>query len=75
MVVVIDFGMVYLGYVFLFWGDFKNDLFKIIVYKWSRDLLIFKILICVLFDGIKKFIVFGYDVEKIFGELLVNGVY
>lgn len=62
LVVVIDFGMVYLGYVFLFKG-FINDFYRIIVYKWSVSLLLCKILINVLFNKDEVLVVFGYEVE------------
>lgn len=31
LVVVIDFGIVYSGYVYLFWNDYKLNFFNIII--------------------------------------------
>lgn len=73
MIVVIDFGMIYLGYCFLFCYDFENDFFKVLVNIWMVGMVgfvFFKIFIIVLLDSNQELVVFGYEVEDCYVELV-----
>lgn len=64
VVVVIDFGIIYLGYVYLMIDDYKKDKFNIFLVMWKFVIMIFfKIFMFVLLDFDKVLVVFGYDVE------------
>lgn len=68
LVVVLDFGIIYFGYVFFFKIDYIDDFFKIIVnMMWmigSKSLFFQKILICFLLCFDKMFYLFGFEVEE-----------
>lgn len=59
-VVVIDFGIIYFGYVFLLMSDW----FKVLISNWiGGKVVILKIFIVFFFDVNKEIKVFGYEVE------------
>lgn len=63
LVVVMDFGIIYFGYVFVMRDDFKKDLLIIDVFYWCDvGFILFKILMIVLIDKNEKFVVFGFEV-------------
>lgn len=71
MVVVIDFGIFGLGFVFCIVVDYKRDFNRISVYIWNRGIVIInKVIMIVLinFNG-KGCMSFGYDVECEFVDL------
>lgn len=69
-----DIGIIYFGYVFVMRDDFKKDLLKIDVFYWfDVGFILFKILMIVLIDKNEKFVVFGFEVEMKYVELLENG--
>lgn len=75
---IIDFGIIFLGYVFFIKYDFLIDLknIKKINIKYWVDfisiMLYYKILICILFIKEKKFSEFGFDVEVKYLDLLFD---
>lgn len=75
-VVVIDFGNIFFGYVFVLRNDVENDLLKIYIFLWivlSGFLILFKILMIILLNIDVQVVVFGFDVELKYIELLKNG--
>lgn len=71
MVVVIDFGIFGLGFVFCIVVDYKRDFNRISVYIWNSGIVIInKVIMIVLinFNG-KGCMSFGYDVECEFVDL------
>lgn len=71
MVVVIDFGIFGLGFVFCIVVDYKRDFNRISVYIWNSGIdIINKVIMIVLinFNG-KGCMSFGYDVECEFVDL------
>lgn len=72
IVVVIDFGMIFSGYVYFLISDYKKDFLKIYFLIWKNDGNgIQKILIFILFDDKGEFYSFGYEVEKKYLDLVV----
>lgn len=72
IVVVIDFGMIFSGYVYFLISDYKKDFLKIYFLIWENDGNgIQKILIFILFDDKGEFYSFGYEVEKKYLDLVV----
>lgn len=72
-VVVIDFGIMFFGYVFFFFNDYEKDFLRILVVNWfvgSGCLVFLKILICVLFDFKGEFYLFGFEVEDKYFDLV-----
>lgn len=78
VVVVIDFGIIYSGYVFLFKYEYEIDFLKVCFNNWVagfRSLVLLKISTCVLFDKDKVFDFFGYEVEDKYLELVEEEEY
>lgn len=76
LVVVLDFGIVYGGYVYFFWNDYKLDFFKIIINYWIGEglqIMFLKVFFLVLFNFDKIFNLFGYRVEEEYFNLVENG--
>lgn len=78
LVVVIDFGIIYFGYVFFFYDEFKRDLIKSFLKNWVDfiSLMMYcKILICVLFNKEKELDKFGFEVEVKYLDLMFENDY
>jgi hypothetical protein len=77
LVAAIDFGTTYSGYAFSTISNFKHDPSKIYANQaWNaggRQLLSLKTPTCLLLDGRKQLLSFGYDAENEHAELLVEG--
>lgn len=74
--VVIDFGMIYLGYVFLLKDGWEKEFLKINLNVWNvgiKCLLFLKVLIIFLLNFDKSFLFFGYDVEIEYLDMVENG--
>lgn len=65
VVVVIDFGIIFLGYVFLW----KYEWVKVYINDWYvGNFMLSKVLIILFLKEDKLFFVFGYEVENIYRE-------
>ena len=76
MVAAIDFGTTYSGYAFSTISNFKLDPLKIHANQaWNaggRQLLSLKTPTCLLLDGRKQLLCFGYDAENVYAELVMD---
>ena len=77
MVAAIDFGTTYSGYAFSTISNFKLDPLKIHANQaWNaggRQLLSLKTPTCLLLDGRKQIVSFGYEAENAYAELVLDG--
>lgn len=76
LVVVIDLGNIFFGYVFFMRIDVNKDLLKSYIFCWqvlNGSLILFKILLIILLNNGVQFVVFGFEVEFIYVELLEDG--
>lgn len=73
MVVCLDIGIIYMGYVYFFIKKFD----EIMVWKWVLEgiMLLLKVFFFVLFILEFSFYFFGYDVERKFLDLYVKKDY
>lgn len=73
MVVCLDIGIIYMGYVYFFIKKFD----EIMVWKWVLEgiMLLLKVFFFVLFILELSFYFFGYDVERKFLDLYVKNDY
>ena len=76
MVAVIDFGTTYSGYAFSTISNFKLDPLKIHANQaWNaegRQLLSLKTPTCLLLDGRKQIVSFGYEAENDYAKLALD---
>ena len=76
LIAAIDFGTTYSGYAFSTISNFKHDPTKIYANQaWNaggRQLLSLKTLTCLLLDGRKQLLSFGYDAENEYAELVLD---
>ena len=76
MVAAIDFGTTYSGYAFSTISNFKLDPLKIHVNQawnaWGRQRLSLKTPTCLLLDGRKEIVSFGYEAENDYAELVLE---
>ena len=76
MVAVIDFGTTYSGYAFSTISNFKLDPLKIHANQaWNaggRKLLSLKTPTCLLLDGRKQIVSFGYEAENDYAKLVLD---
>jgi hypothetical protein len=76
LVAAIDFGTTYSGYAFSTISNFKHDPSKIYANQaWNaggRQLLSLKTSTCLLLDGRKQLLSFGYDAENEYAELVLD---
>jgi len=76
MVAAIDFGTTYSGYAFSTISNFKLDPLKIHANQaWNaggRQLLSLKTPTCLLLDGRKQIVSFGYEAENDYAELALD---
>lgn len=78
LVCVIDFGIIFFGIVYLLKCEYWDDLMRIIVLDWNVLLFVqifYKILIIILLDNKRKFVVFGYEVEFKYVEFVEDEEY
>lgn len=77
MVAALDFGTTYSGYAFSMRHEFKTDPLKIHANQaWNagaRALLSLKTPTCLLLNGQKELIAFGYDAENKYSDLVMDG--
>ncbi|XP_076081761.1 heat shock 70 kDa protein 12A-like isoform X1 [Mytilus galloprovincialis] len=77
MVAALDFGTTYSGYSFSMRDEFVKDPLKIQanpVWKaGSRQFMSMKTPTCLLLDGKREFVAFGYDAENQWADLLLDG--
>lgn len=72
IVVVIDFGIIFFGYVFFFWDNWV----KVLINNWQGGFLFFyKVFIVFLLNSKVEFVVFGFDVEDKYVIMIEGGVY
>lgn len=73
LVVCLDIGIIYMGYVYFFIKKFD----EIMVWKWVLEgiMLLLKVFFFVLFILELSFYFFGYDVERKFLDLYVKNDY
>lgn len=81
VIVVIDLGIIYLGYVYIFKYEFEReclvkDMCKVFLNNWQLGslvgLILYKIFISLFFIKDGEFDLFGYKVEKNYMDF-VNG--
>lgn len=67
IIVVIDIGSMWMGFVYFLKDDWKNVLFWVF-----EELMLYKVLICILLQ--KDFLIFwiGYEVEDKYVELILK---
>lgn len=72
IIVVIDIGSMWMGFVYLLKDDWKRVLFS---YRGFEELMLYKVLICILLQ--KDFLIFwiGYEVEDKYVELILKDNY
>lgn len=78
LVVVIDFGIIFFGYVFFFCYEFDKDFEKISIINWvvgGQVLVFLKIFFVVLLKLDRIFYLFGFEVENKYGDLVGDGEY
>lgn len=72
MVVVIDFGIIFFGFVFFL----KSDWGKVLINIWFGGFLIlYKVLICLFLKKDYKEYFFGYEVEDKYLDLILDDNY
>lgn len=72
MVVVIDIGIIYFGYVFFM----KNDWGKVYISKWVGGSFVFlKVLICLFLKDDFIELYFGYEVEDRYVDFILDESY
>ncbi|XP_071140602.1 heat shock 70 kDa protein 12B-like [Mytilus edulis] len=73
MVAAIDFGTTYSGYSFSMRNEFAKDPLQIHTAMWkTRHCTSVKTPTCLLLDGKREFVAFGYDAENQWAELLLE---
>lgn len=76
MVAALDFGTTYSGYAFSMIHDFKVDPLKIQANQaWNSGggaLLSLKTPTCILLNGKKEFVAFGYEAENKYADIVLD---
>lgn len=77
LVAALDFGTTYSGYAFSMRHEFKTDPLQIHANQgWNsggRASLSLKTPTCLLLDGQKRFIAFGYGAENQYSDIVMDG--